>query len=442
MIRIPYGTTQLTTLAEDMALLRKTVGYKPLREEKELLGEQNEETLSEESQYEIEEDEDVDSFYSDGDLGEDEDEDISAVFDEDEYYQEDDELDEDEEIDEDYELTEEQAQEYSDLLEAFAELDEEEIDGLTQEALDMVMEAANALGLITERRTAGKAPKKGDEDAFKAKGKNTHGRMRRKTPLGVPFSPQGKLLTHLWKSFNKPKDMTHRMVGKMGGKGSENATKPQKQTLALRAISRMAGEGYTARGMLAKYGKLALEKVEELRELPSSERPGKARSWLSSRGGKMTGDRLRIRGARTDRRESTDDLHNLIEEFRSIVTEPLAENYEEEEAQFDYDACEAIIEGFQNIGASAEEMSGRISDHMRSSIDEDEDPRDDPRFEIGSYFEGIARDAGACLDKIISYDEDGDPYFNEGVDPDTALEDLQTITSDFERGITTMEELE
>ena len=39
MMRIPYGNTQLTTLAEDMALLRKTVGYKPLPEEKELLDE-------------------------------------------------------------------------------------------------------------------------------------------------------------------------------------------------------------------------------------------------------------------------------------------------------------------------------------------------------------------------------------------------------------------
>jgi len=129
----------------------------------------------------------------------------------------------------------------------------------------------------------------------------------------------------------------------------------------------------------------------------------------------------------------------LIEEFRGIVSEGLDVDTDIETQ--DYESCEAIIEGFQGVGASAEELSERIAHDIRT-LPESEDPRDDPRFTIGTFLEGIARDAGACLDRLIDVDEEGTPFFSEDVDPDVALEDLQNITNDLERGIAALADLD
>jgi hypothetical protein len=469
-MRLPnYGTNELSTLSEDMRVLDALTGgrKKPLAEETELQGmavtvgldegksyggdmsdadkkkahkkamknKKNHSYMGDMS-YGEDEDVDEDDELFDEAVEEDEDDeefDVEAFFAEDSNLEDDDD-DEDEDLDEG-EITDEDVENAVEILESYADLDEDEIDELSEDDVALVESAY----LLLERGKAGGRVGKDDPEYFKAKSKSTYGGFKRKK-MGAAFAPVGRLRKKLWKNLKAGGLVTRKPKNTPALKGA----------LAIRAISRMAGTDITARNLAAQFGKQAIKKLAALKAMSPEKRKAKAKAWLvgKHKGSKLIGQRKLMRQNREARRkpaaafdpafvESTNDLNTLIEEFRGVLNEGLSTEVEADS----YESCETIIEGFQKVGASAEELAGRVATDMRN-LPESEDPREDPRFEIGCFLESIARDAGSCLDRLITVDEEGNPYFAEDVDVDTALEDLQNITNDLERGIGALADLD
>jgi len=348
----------------------------------------------------------------------DDDEPTDEAFDIEALFQEDDEdEDEDEEIDEDF-------VDAVGLLEAFADLDEDEVEDLDEDEFALVEEAY----ALMERGRAGPRVAKDDPDYFKAKSKAEFGGFKRKK-LNAPFQPVGRLRKKLWANLKK------------GGlvKAVKKGIPAIAGALAIRAISRMAGPNITARNLAGQYGKEAIKELAALKAMSPAKRAAKASEWLVGKysKAKLTSTNLLMRQNREGRRhESSDDLNNLIEEFRGVLSEGLDGG---DEGDY-YESCEALIENFQKVGSTAETLASRLARSMKS-LPESEDPREDPRFEIGAFLESVARDASACLEVLVNYDEDGNPFFDESVDHDLAFEDLQNITSDLDRALTALADL-
>jgi len=433
-MRLPnYGTNELSTLSEDMRVLDALTGgrKKPLAEESELhrmavTADLNEDTSYDEDEEEDEEDFDEsfdESFDEDEDEDLDEDEDEDEDLDEDEDFDVDDFFAEDSDEDLDEDIDEEDYERALEILESFEDLDEDEVDELSEEDLELV-ESAFELLESTKQQDAPAGSR------FK--------KVRRFGKMTNYFNPDSDLAIELGAEKGNLK-IAHDVI---------RVGQPKEYAIAARMLSKIAGPNYTLRGkglsseVLKEYNKVMKLKTKRGRKKA-------AQKAVRSLGGvKLIGRRFKIRKFRNTRRkqskafnpafvESTSDLNNLIEEFRDVLSEGLDTSTEVES----YESCESILEGFQKVGASAEELASRVANDMRN-LPESEDPSEDPRFEVGCYLESIARDSGACLDRLIVVDDEGNPYFAEDVDVDVALEDLQSITNDLERGIGALADLD
>ena len=421
MMKLPFGSTNIVPLEEELRMIGLTGGaVKPLSVERELAeatGMVNFDEADNEADNEAEIDFDDDDF--DVEVAEDEDYDFSEL--------------------ESFGDTESNdVEEAIELIDSFSQLQEDETDQLSEDEVDSVVEA---LDVILESWDVLEERKKRKKHSF------GHYKKPADAEDGFNRAPDSKLKMKLDRNLK----IARRSIKK--GKAKE-------LVVMARAVSRALGDNYTLRGQLTgiggtKKGPGGYSKKRQGKARSKLKQwikdPEKARGGVTAAGGKLTGDRLIMRTRRTTRRkaraaaakakkaEAFDELNNLIESVNDIVEEPVFEG--------DYDTAmesfEQIIEGFEKIGASAEELANRVAGDIRETgVVEGEELEDDPRFEVGSFFESIARDAGACLDQLRAYDEDGDVVINPDIDLDEALEDLQSITSDLERGVEAADEID
>lgn len=462
MIRIPYGNTNLTSLSEDMNVLKVLSGSNPkIAIEQEILDESQaleEKRGKKMSAAEMKKAHERAKYHKgaamgDHSYGEDEefdtDEDAFAEDEEDEIdleslFSEDDDLDEDEDLDifDDIDEDEDESddthfidfEEAAEIIEAFDGLDDDEVDDLNEDESWAVLRAYESVdeegGILVERILRGLR-----KELRQAK-KGGFGHPAYRTQ-GVSSVPKPKMR----KFLNKALKIARRKIAR---------GQLKKKTLMIRALSKKLGPAYTFRGVAHK---VTMAQIKAWTENPKA-----AKQWLTKRGGnlKKNKDRLRLRRRRYMRRglktnfgvkgldDDVNEFHNLIEEFKGVLATGLDEDEDvdvNEGTEDYYESCEALIENFQKVGAAAETLAGRVANHMRH-LPESEDPRDDPRFEIGAFLEGVARDAGSCLEVLIDYDDEGNPFFNENVDHDLAFEDLQSITSDLDRAIGALADLD
>lgn len=118
------------------------------------------------------------------------------------------------------------------------------------------------------------------------------------------------------------------------------------------------------------------------------------------------------------RHSDTDTIDNIIERL-DLLTQPVTE---------DRDLDTKIVEGFTRVF----ETANNIADGIASELAESKFDEDDARFQIGNFFHGIAEDAENILKRI----ETGE------VDVDDAVEDLQSISYDLQKGVEQMKTID
>lgn len=125
------------------------------------------------------------------------------------------------------------------------------------------------------------------------------------------------------------------------------------------------------------------------------------------------------------RSESNDEVDSILERLKSLGSTTEVQESDEVGVLSD-----KIVEGFKGVFKSADEIANRIATELGESEDVS---NDDPRFQCGEYFHGIAEDAKGILNAIFAEDSE--------IELSDAVEDLQGLTRDLKKGIAQMEKV-
>lgn len=175
-----------------------------------------------------------------------------------------------------------------------------------------------------------------------------------------------------------------------------------------------------AKRMRAAKGHTASTSSERQKERAAQRRLGKGgrakkrREYARTSGGRAALKRAKKKRGRKDESVSLDSIIDRL----NGLTAPLAQESEEVGTISD-----KIVEGYKSLFYSAQRLAQSIATELAEDDDVDQD---DPRYQLGVYFEGIADDAKGLLDTIFS---GGD------IPMEDAIEDLQALSSDLKKGL-------
>jgi hypothetical protein len=169
---------------------------------------------------------------------------------------------------------------------------------------------------------------------------------------------------------------------------------------------------------------LSLEPDHDPDELPGGSNPswaGDSRNDPDGKSGgtnafeKPTGWRYHDGSPRPS--EKAESLSNLVGELRALTQQTESED----EMQT---LGTKIIEGFEAIRDTSEEVAHGIASELRESREKVTD--NNPRLRLGKYFEGVGGDARLLLRAISE---------RHTTDVDDAIEDLNSLARDLKRGL-------
>lgn len=115
--------------------------------------------------------------------------------------------------------------------------------------------------------------------------------------------------------------------------------------------------------------------------------------------------------------EKAESLNSLVGELRKLTQQ--TESNDEMQ-----DLGNKIIEGFEAIRDTAEEVAQGLASELRES--KEKVSSDNPRLRLGKYFEGVSGDARLLLRAISE---------RQTTDVDDAIEDLNSLARDLKRGL-------